>query len=122
MKLAVLAAALALACASPAHAHARHAGAPSTGIASTYGAGDRTAGRPTASGETFRPGGLTAAHPSLPMGARVRVTNLRNGRSVVVRINDRGPYVRGRIIDLSTAAARAIGLNGLGRVRVTRIA
>lgn len=114
MKLAALAAALALACASPAHA--------AIGIASTYGAGDRTAGRPTASGERFNPRGMTAAHRTLPLGSHARVTNLRNGRSVVVRINDRGPYVHGRIIDLSTASARAIGLKGLGVVRVDKIA
>ena len=64
-------------------------------------------------------GGLTAAHRSLPFGSRVRVTNKRNGRSVVVRINDRGPFVRGRIIDLTPAGARAIGMDGLAQVEVT---
>ncbi len=71
-------------------------------------------GRRTASGERFDMQRLTAAHPSLPFGTRVRVTSLRNGRSVVVRINDRGPHTGGRIIDLSHAAARRIGLLALG--------
>ena len=67
--------------------------------------------------------GLTAAHRALPLGTRVRVTNLRNGRSVDVRINDRGPFVAGRIIDLSRAAARALGLLhvGVATVRVESI-
>jgi rare lipoprotein A len=88
------------------------------GVASYYG--QKFAGRPTASGERFDPDGLTAAHRSLPFGTKVRVTNLANNRSVVVRINDRGPFVRGRIIDLSSAAfARIAQLNqGVARVRV----
>ncbi len=63
---------------------------------------------------------LTAAHPSLPFGTRVRVTNLRNGKDVIVRINDRGPFVKGRIIDLSTSAAKEIGIlkSGIGRVKL----
>jgi rare lipoprotein A len=61
---------------------------------------------------------LTAAHRSLPFGTRVRVTNRSNGRSVVVRINDRGPFVHGRIIDLTPAGARAIGMDGLAKVSV----
>ncbi len=84
-----------------------------TGIASVYSGGR------TADGEHASPGGLTAAHRSLPFGTLVRVTNERTGRSVVVRINDRGPFVRGRIIDLTPAAARAIGFSGLTRVNVT---
>jgi rare lipoprotein A len=84
-----------------------------SGIASVYSGGR------TADGEFARAGGLTAAHRSLPFGTLVRVTNERNGRSVVVRINDRGPFVRGRIIDLMPAAARAIGFSGLARVTVT---
>ena len=65
-------------------------------------------------------GGYTAAHKTLPFGSKVRVTNLRNGRSVVVKINDRGPFVRGRVIDLSPRAAQAIGIygSGLGNVQV----
>lgn len=89
-----------------------------TGLASFYG--KRFAGRLTANGERFDPSRLTAAHPTLPFGTRLRVTNVRNGRSVVVRVNDRGPYIHGRIIDLSRAAAEAVGLvhRGVGRVRV----
>lgn len=78
------------------------------GNASYYGA--RFAGRRTANGEIFNPRKLTAAHRTLPFGSKVRVTNRRNGRSVVVRINDRGPFARGRVIDLSKAAAQRIGL------------
>ena len=88
------------------------------GKASHYGPG--LAGNPTASGEIFNPRKLTAAHRTLPLGSRVRVINPRNGQSVVVRINDRGPFVAGRVIDLSTAAARRIGLmqQGVGRVEL----
>jgi rare lipoprotein A len=71
-------------------------------------------GQMTASGARFNPGALTAAHRSLPFGTRVRVTNRSNGRSVVVIINDRGPFVGGRIIDLSRAAAQAISMTGAG--------
>lgn len=83
------------------------------GIASYYG--KRFAGRPTASGEIFDPEELTAAHRSLPFGSKVLVTNSRNGRSVIVRINDRGPFHGKRLIDLSREAARRIGLIGPGR-------
>ena len=72
----------------------------------------------TASGERFDPHALTAAHRTLPFGTRVRVTNVRNGRSVIVRINDRGPYGHGRIIDLSKAAARKLGMIDAGVVPV----
>ncbi|NTW63743.1 MAG: septal ring lytic transglycosylase RlpA family protein [Chlorobiaceae bacterium] len=75
-------------------------------------------GRRTANGETFDMNELTAAHPSLPFGTWVRVINLRNGKDVVVRINDRGPFVRGRIIDLSIGAAKQIGLLGSGTANV----
>jgi rare lipoprotein A (peptidoglycan hydrolase) len=94
-------------------------GSGSTGMASYYGG--QFHGRRTASGARFDAGGLTAAHRSLPFGTRVRVTHMGNGRSVVVRINDRGPYVGGRIIDLSSGAAGVIGMHGQGvaRVRVT---
>lgn len=85
------------------------------GVASVYRGGR------TADGEWARASGFTAASPSLPFGTRVRVTNVRTGRSVVVRINDRGPFVHGRIIDLMPAAARAIGVSGTGNVRVTRL-
>jgi rare lipoprotein A len=85
-----------------------------SGIASVYGYN----GGKTASGERARPSGLTAAHRSLPFGTKVRVTNRKNGRSVVVRINDRGPFVRGRIIDLTPAAAHVLGFSGLAPVTV----
>lgn len=77
-------------------------------------------GQVTASGEKFNPNGLTAAHRSLKFGTRVRVTHVRTGKSVDVRINDRGPFTKGRIIDLSLGAARAIGLDksGVGIVKV----
>jgi rare lipoprotein A len=83
-----------------------------SGIASVYSEG------PTATGERVVASGMTAAHRTLPFGTRVRVTNTSNGRSVVVRINDRGPFVKGRIIDLTPGAAHAIGIAGLGSVTV----
>ncbi len=82
------------------------------GMASWYGYDG--SGSQTAGGERYNPEGMTAAHRSLPLGTRVRVTNTHNGRSVVVRINDRGPYARGRVIDLSAAAARILGMMGSG--------
>jgi len=88
-----------------------------SGIASMYGTkGDGYAGRRTANGERMNAGALTAAHKTLPFGTMVRVTNNRTQKSVVVRINDRGPFVRGRVIDLSAAGARAIGMSGLAPV------
>lgn len=88
------------------------------GTASWYG--DYFEGRPTASGEPFDMYDMTAAHLTLPLGTLVRVTNLRNHRSVIVRINDRGPYVDGRIVDLSYNAARVLHFDqqGLQRVRL----
>lgn len=88
------------------------------GMASWYGYD--WAGRKTANGERFNPEAMTAAHRSLPMGTRVRVTNTHNGRSVVVRINDRGPYIGGRVIDLSVGAARVLGMvsRGVAAVRI----
>lgn len=88
------------------------AGASQEGIASIYSGGL------TANGEHARPSGMTAAHRTLPFGTLVRVTNKRTHRSVVVRINDRGPFVRGRIIDLMPAAARLLGFDGLAPVEV----
>ena len=85
-----------------------------SGIASVYS----YKGSKTASGERAHPSGMTAAHRTLPFGTKVRVTNKRNGRSVVVRINDRGPFVRGRVIDLTPAGARALGFSGLAPVHV----
>ena len=86
------------------------------GLASHYG--PEWDGRKTASGETFRNSRLTAAHKSLPFGTKVRVTLLSTQKSVVVRINDRGPFVRGRVIDLSDEAARQIGLDRHGVAEV----
>lgn len=90
-----------------------------SGRASWYGPGFQ--GRRTASGETFDTNDLTAAHRTLPFGTRVRVRNERTGRSVVVRINDRGPYAHGRVIDLSRASAQAIGLTGVAAVTVAEL-
>ncbi|MBW4331236.1 septal ring lytic transglycosylase RlpA family protein [Stakelama sp. CBK3Z-3] len=81
--------------------------------------GDEIAGQPTASGAPCDPDSLTAAHRDLPFGSRVRVTNLSNGKTVVVTITDRGPYARGRLIDLSRAAAEQIGLRARGRGQVS---
>jgi rare lipoprotein A len=90
-----------------------YSGGGSLVYASYYSSGHRTA-----SGERFNPNGFTAAHRSLPFGTRLQVTNLRNGRSVVVRVNDRGPFVRGRGLDLARGAAFAIGMYGVGPVRI----
>jgi len=91
------------------------------GVASWYGAGFQ--GSHTASGEQFDANAMTAAHPSLPLGTRLRVINLANGRSVVVRVTDRGPFVCGRMIDVSTAAARSLGMvqSGTARVQLQRL-
>ena len=90
-------------------------GAAQAEVATYYG--QEFAGHRTASGEKFNPGAMTA-HRTLPFGTRVRVTNSRNGRSIIVRINDRGPLVKGRAIDLSSGAARAIGMGSTGNVRM----
>jgi rare lipoprotein A len=89
-----------------------------TGIASWYG--DEFGGRPTASGEIFEPNEISAAHRTLPLPSIVRITNLDNGRALAVRINDRGPFAHGRIIDLSRRAAQLLGFyqNGTAKVRV----
>ncbi|MCJ2016918.1 septal ring lytic transglycosylase RlpA family protein [Methylobacterium sp. E-065] len=89
------------------------------GVASWYGPGFH--GRKTANGERFNMNALTAAHRTLPLGTQVVVTNRSNGRSVVVRINDRGPYVGRRLIDLSKASAQAIGVLGLAKVSIARL-
>jgi rare lipoprotein A len=83
-----------------------------SGVASVY----NYAGHRTADGEQASPSAMNAAHRTLPFGTMVRVTNDRNGRSVVVRINDRGPFVSGRVIDLTPAAAAALGFSGLAQV------
>jgi rare lipoprotein A len=86
------------------------------GLASWYG--QRHHGQATASGELFDMNKLTAAHRTLPFGTRLKVTNVDNGRSVVVRVNDRGPWVKDRVIDVSRAAGRALGMTGEGVARV----
>jgi peptidoglycan lytic transglycosylase len=83
-----------------------------SGIAVVYSSSQKT----TASGERLSPSALTGAHRTLPFGSRVRVINRRNGRSIIVRINDRGPYTKGRIIDLTPAAAHALGFSNLAPV------
>ena len=83
-----------------------------TGIASIY------SGERTANGEYAHAHALTAAHRTLPFGTKVKVTNIGTGQSVIVRINDRGPYIKGHIIDLTPAGAKAIGFSGLARVQV----
>jgi rare lipoprotein A len=94
----------------------RHAAATkitSNGLASFYSEGTRTA-----SGEQFDPNELTAAHPNLPFGTKLRVTDVATGRSVVVRVNDRGPFVPGRVVDVSYSAAAALGIVGRGTAQV----
>jgi rare lipoprotein A len=122
---------------SPRHAHYRHkrnskrlyrvkgkahrpgrivsSGRKETSIASWYGA---ESGSTTAMGTRFHPEGISAAHKTLPLPSKVRVTNLQNGCSIVVVVNDRGPYKNGRIIDLSHGAAKKIGMDGLAKVEV----
>ena len=78
-------------------------------------------GRRTASGEAFNPNGMTAAHRSLPFGRQVRVVNEKTGRSVIVRIHGRGPFIGGRIIDLARGAARQLGMNGVATVSLYRL-
>ena len=90
------------------------------GNASWYGPG--FAGKKTANGERYNPKGLTAAHKTLPFGTTLKVTNVENGKSVVVRVNDRGPFVRGRIIDLSKGAAEQIGIISPGTAHVELVA
>jgi rare lipoprotein A len=92
------------------------AGRAEVGMASWYGGNFQ--GRRTANGERFDTKLLTAAHKTLPFGTKVRVRSLLNGKEVVVRINDRGPFIKGRIIDLSQAAAHAIGLMGVKKVEI----
>ena len=90
-------------------------------VASVYSSGDSSQrGTRTASGTPLNDKAMTAAHKSLPFGSKVKVTNKKNGHAVTVRITDRGPYVRGRCIDLSRAGARALGLAGVAPVSVVR--
>ena len=93
--------------------HATAAKITSYGLASFYSEGTRTA-----SGEQFNPNALTAAHPNLPFGTKLRVTDVDTGRSVVVRVNDRGPFVRGRVVDVSYSAAATLGIVGRGTANV----
>ena len=97
------------------HNNATPAQVASQGVASFY-----TEGQQTASGEKFDTNDLTAAHPTLPFGTRLRVTNVATGRSVTVRINDRGPYVPGRVVDVSHSAASALGMveSGIAKVKL----
>jgi rare lipoprotein A len=90
-----------------------------TGVASRYS--DRFQGRRTANGERYDKRSYTAAHRTLPFGTQVKVTNKRNRRSVIVRINDRGPYVKGRVLDLSDIAAREIGFHRVGLAQVSAV-
>jgi rare lipoprotein A len=114
----LVALALVAACGAPPSTVRKERGAVQTGKATWYGG--RFHGRLTASGEIFDQDALTAAHRTLPFHTKVRVTNRNNGRSVVVRINDRGPYGKGRVIDLSRAAARRLRMidDGVVPVRI----
>jgi rare lipoprotein A len=89
------------------------------GVASWYGS--HFQGRKTAAGEQFDMNGMTCAHPTLPMGTWLRVTNLKNRKMTYVRVNDRGPLLEGRVVDLSYAAAQALGLAGLGKVKLEAV-
>jgi rare lipoprotein A len=103
---------------SPKHAVRGNVKYAAVGMASWYG--DDFHGRHTANGETFDMNSFSAAHPSLPLPCKVRVTNLNNHRSIVVRVNDRGPYVEGRLIDVSARTAKVLGFydDGVGKVKV----
>lgn len=95
--------------------------AEQVGVASYYG--KEFSGRRTANGERFNPFGLTAAHRSYAFGTKLRVTNLKTGKAVIVRVSDRGPFARGRVIDLSLGAAHAIGMvrSGTAKVRIAKL-
>ena len=103
-----------LAALTPARHPVRPHGSSSSGVASFYD----DEGTLTANGEAFNLNAMTAAHPSLPFGTKLRVTNVSNGRSVVVRINDRGPFVPGRVVDVSVAAAEKLGMTDPGTAKV----
>lgn len=111
-------------CATSSGSHARHPGLEGPfrqeGLASWYGPGFH--GRKTASGERFNQNALTCAHKTLPFGTRLKVTNLDNGQELVVTVNDRGPFVRGRIVDLSREGAKKLGFigQGISKVRIER--
>ncbi|MBK7973245.1 MAG: septal ring lytic transglycosylase RlpA family protein [Deltaproteobacteria bacterium] len=115
----VMAAALMAVLIGPAdRVRASERGPGETGLATVYAA--RFQGKRTASGERYDRNGLTAAHKTLPFGTRVKVTRVDNGKSVVVRVNDRGPHPAGRVVDMSSAAAARLGMRGnpMARVRV----
>lgn len=117
MKLPFAVACIVLASGALVHAEtARGRHHDTSGIASIYG---YESGTKTASGERLRISALTAAHRTLPFGTRVLVTNKRNGRTVTVKITDRGPFIRGRVIDLTPAGAKALGFSGLTPVSLT---
>jgi rare lipoprotein A len=107
---------LAAACAAATLAPAAAGAFSQTGMGSYYGR--ELHGRRTASGERFNHAALTAAHRTAAFGTRLKITNLSNGRSVVVRVNDRGPFIRGRVVDISSGAAHHIGMHGRGVARV----
>jgi rare lipoprotein A len=110
-------AALCASCVTVAIASAAPSAPVQMGLASVYS--DHLNGKKTASGEPYDSVGLTAAHRTLPLGAEIRVTNLDNGKSVRVRVNDRGPHIDGRIVDLSSRAAAALGVrSGVARVKL----
>ena len=115
--LAAIAGLMSSAYAAPSFAHGNNKNNHG-GLASVY---STESGSRTSSGGRLNPGALTAAHRSLPFGTKVRVTNTKNGRSVVVTINDRGPFVRGRVIDVTPAAARALGFSGVAPVSLEAI-
>lgn len=120
--LACLLAIAAIGCSSATHSARPKGPDAEAGTASFYA--HRFHGRPTASGEKYDEQELTAAHRTIPFGTSVKVTNLGNGRSVILRINDRGPWVRERVIDVSYAAAQKLGFvrEGIARVRVEVLA
>src|SRR4051794_699879 len=117
--LAITAVALGCALGATTSVSAEDAKPPQKGVASWYGPGFH--GKKTANGERFNTHALTAAHKTLPFDTKVRVTNERTGKSVVVRINDRGPYAHGRVIDLSKAAAEAVGLSDIAQVTLAAL-
>lgn len=137
--LAVCSAALQLACSSPDRArHGSHTAVPEVKAQVSQEAGEKVnpsgptehgvasiyTDHRTASGERYSRHAMAAAHKHLPLGCKCKVTNLKNGKSVIVRINDRGPYIRGRIIDLTPAAAAKLGLGysqGIAKVKVERL-
>jgi rare lipoprotein A len=125
MQLGVMAIAMGVTCSAIAHAGPKAASkttaskATQVGMASWYGG--KFNGRKTASGERFDMNALTCAHRSLPLGSWIRVTNLLNLKQVFLRVNDRGPVPRSRVLDLSRAAARMLGIGGLGQVKIEPI-